>query len=325
MLIDESKGAAGNPWGIRFQTVFHMSNDSGLFRTAAQLNTEGAQRDGPNWFDKSKSVWVPLYEGKMVQAFDHRAASVEVNAANLIRPGQPRPTTEVEHIDPHFSVEPQYWVKDSDVETHLSDYWNRPWMIAFKSVTSPTNERTFVASLVFHCGLSNSLIGLLPKSTDYMRCAALYGNINALVTDVVARNKVGGVNLNFFLVKQFCILPPDKYKSCDLEFIVPRVLELTYTANDIAPFASDLGYKGKPFAWNSDRRSIVRAELDAYYAKLYGLTRDELRYILDPADVYGDEYPSMTFPGLKRNEIRDFGEYRTRRLVLEAWDQYCEQ
>ena len=54
---------------------------------------------------------------------------------------------------------------------------------------------------------------------------------------------------------------------------------------------------------------------------LYGLTRDELRYILDPADVIGADYPSETFRVLKNNEIRQFGEYRTRRLVLEAWDR----
>jgi hypothetical protein len=76
-----------------------------------------------------------------------------------------------------------------------------------------------------------------------------------------------------------------------------------------------------PFIWNEDRRAQIRAELDAYYAKLYGLTRDELRYILDPADVYGPDFPSETFRVLKNNEIKKYGEYRTQRLVLEAWDK----
>ncbi|MEO5362861.1 MAG: hypothetical protein H7838_04475 [Magnetococcus sp. DMHC-8] len=57
------------------------------------------------------------------------------------------------------------------------------------------------------------------------------------------------------------------------------------------------------------------------YARLYALTRDELRYILDPADVMGADYPSETFRGLKNNEMKEFGEYRTARLVLAAWDQ----
>jgi hypothetical protein len=109
-------------------------------------------------------------------------------------------------------------------------------------------------------------------------------------------------------------LGPDRNAATELDFIVPRVLELTYTAHD-------LGYDGLPYAWNPERRAMLRAELDAYYAKLYGLTRDELRYILDPADVYGEDYPTETFRGLKNNDVRQFGEYRTRRLVLEAWDQ----
>ena len=68
-------------------------------------------------------------------------------------------------------------------------------------------------------------------------------------------------------------------------------------------------------------RAILRAELDAYYAKLYGLTRDELRYILDPKDVYGLDFPGETFRVLKEEEEKQYGEYRPRRLVLEPWDK----
>ncbi len=75
------------------------------------------------------------------------------------------------------------------------------------------------------------------------------------------------------------------------------------------------------FLWGGERRALTRAELDACIARLYGLTRDELRYILDPADVYGPEFPGETFRVLKEKEIKQFGEYRTRRLVLEAWDR----
>ena len=86
-------------------------------------------------------------------------------------------------------------------------------------------------------------------------------------------------------------------------------------------FPQDLGYSGPPFPFHPERRAELRAELDAYYARLYGLTRDELRYILDPADVMGEDYPSETFRVLKNSEVREFGEYRTQRLVLEAWDK----
>ncbi|WP_291992800.1 DEAD/DEAH box helicase [Candidatus Accumulibacter sp. ACC003] len=99
-------------------------------------------------------------------------------------------------------------------------------------------------------------------------------------------------------------------QAADVALPVLRVRELTYTAHDLQHWAADLGYSGPYFAWDPDRR-----------ARLYGLTRDELRYTLDPADVMGGDYFSETFRVLKNNDISHFGEYRTRRLVHDAWDQ----
>jgi hypothetical protein len=168
------------------------------------------------------------------------------------------------------------------------------------------------------------------------------------------------MNMNYFFIKQFPILPLEFYTPSNIQFIVLRVLELTYTAWDIKAFADDVwrdadenlrgvlreqceenkritggheweppewaeieenGIPLPPFKWSEERRAILRAELDAYYAKLYGLTEKELRYILDPQDVYGPEFPGETFRVLKEKEIRQYGEYRTRRLVLEAWER----
>jgi hypothetical protein len=96
------------------------------------------------------------------------------------------------------------------------------------------------------------------------------------------------------------------------------------------PFAEDLGYDGAPFEWDISKRAKLRAELDAWYARAYGLTRDELRYILDPSEVFGSQYPSETFRGLKNNDLAKFPveegspenrPYRTAWLVLDAWDR----
>jgi hypothetical protein len=106
-----------------------------------------------------------------------------------------------------------------------------------------------------------------------------------------------------------------------LSFIVPRVLELTYTSHAMAPFARDLGYDGSPFVWREERRAWLRAELDAFYARAYGISRDELRYILDPTEVKGPDYPSETFRVLRDNEKKRYGEYRTARLVLQAFNE----
>jgi hypothetical protein len=142
-----------------------------------------------------------------------------------------------------------------------------------------------------------------------------------LIHDFIARQKVGGTHLKYHVKKQLPNLAPSAYDNVSLEFVCSRVLELTYVSVDKNAWARDLGFSGVPFAWDADRRAILRAELDAWYAHAYGLTRDELRYVLDPADVMGPDWPSETFRVLKNNEERDFGEYRTRRLVLEAWDR----
>jgi hypothetical protein len=151
--------------------------------------------------------------------------------------------------------------------------------------------------------------------------------VNSLTFDFVTRQKLGGTTLNFFIVKQLPVLPPDAFSAADIAYIVPRVLELVYTAWDMQPFAADVWQEWQPgaavpppYVWDEERRATVRAELDARIARLYGLTRDELRYILDPHDVYGPDFPGETFRVLKEKETRQHGEYRTRRLVLAAWD-----
>jgi hypothetical protein len=122
-------------------------------------------------------------------------------------------------------------------------------------------------------------------------------------------------------MRQIPVPDPDYFTDEQFAFITPHVLELTYTSDSMAPFARDLGYDGEPFLWDEDRRTLLRAELDAWYARAYGLTRDELRYILDPPDVMGPDYPSETFRVLKEKELKLYKEYRTQRLVLDAWDR----
>jgi hypothetical protein len=195
------------------------------------------------------------------------------------------------------------------------------WLTAFRDITNATNERTVVSSPVGNSGVGNTaaLYELAPKVAA--AAAILLGNFDSIVLDWAARFSVGGTHMNFFIVKQLPVPPPETYLEELLpgltyaELIVPRVLELTYTANDLEPFARDLGYDGPPFPWDEDRRHRLKCELDAIFAHLYHLDRKDLEWILDAP------YPSASFPGLKRNELREFGEYRTQRYVLHAYDQ----
>ncbi|WP_154048396.1 Eco57I restriction-modification methylase domain-containing protein [Thiomonas intermedia] len=204
------------------------------------------------------------------------------------------------------------------------------WLMGWRDITNAAAERTVIASVVPRVGVGNKIPLFFPRSNVTAdQAAAFLGNLAAMTLDFVARQKIGGTTLNYFYMKQFPVLPPERYSDADLAFIVPRVLELTYTAHDLHAWGQDLAAydprpateQGQPFAWNPARRAQLRAELDAYYARLYGITRDELRYILDPKDVMGPDYPSETFRVLRDGEMRAFGEYRTRRLVLEAWDE----
>ncbi|MBT1070705.1 Eco57I restriction-modification methylase domain-containing protein [Pelotalea chapellei] len=388
-----------NPFSIRFNTMFHMSNDSHLF----------ADYDG--------GEHLPLYEAKMIHQFDHRWASY------VVTDGGKEEVKDVEFIDkqnPDFVIRPRYWVKEREVlariarvpravsqayvagdgkgllyaianwvescrgddlliesfhesrnalikiagdifaalpldpkdwrdlkikadvlsisplqeaeinflrESHdiwlatdqIMDVRSPKWLMGFRNICRTTDERTFIASLLPRVGVGHSM-PLVSSGTNARLFACLLCNFLALPFDYIVRQKVGGTNMTFGYIKQFPVLNPDKYSEKSIEFIVSRVLELTYTSRDLKFWAKDLGFSGEPFIFNPDRRDQLRAELDAYFARLYGLTRDELRYILDPAEVEGPDYPSETFRVLKNNEEKAFGEYRTQRLVLAAWD-----
>lgn len=157
--------------------------------------------------------------------------------------------------------------------------------------------------------------------TGAVKAALMISVMNSIILDFVARTKVGGTDLSFFIIKQLPILPPEKFVEeahpnlTYIDLIVPRVLELTYTAHDLEPFARDLGYEGPPFIWDDERRHRLKSELDAIYAHMYRLEREDLKWILDAKP------PSASFPTLKRNECKEFDEYRTKRYVLAAYDQ----
>jgi Type I restriction-modification system methyltransferase subunit len=319
VLIDETNSLDGNPWNVSFkQGLFNMTSDSHLFRTAEQLNSGGFARSGMNWILQNE-VFVPLYEAKMMSFYDHRSSGY--GARDGERGHRVLPDTTVdEHSNPNFEVEPFYWVPKKEVDLALGEQ-KAEWLFGFKNVTSPTNERTMFCSPIPRVGVGHSMPLVFWSQQHRFSGVALVSCLSSLPFDFVARQKVGGVNFTFSYLKQLPVPGPDFYTEPRLAFITPKVLELTYTSHSLAPFARDLGHDGPPFAWDEDRRAHLRADLDAFYARAYGLTRDELRYILDPADVKGPDYPSETFRVLKEKEIRQHGEYRTRRLVLEAWDR----
>lgn len=389
----------GNPWKIKFSTMYHMSNDSGLF------------------INEKKKNYLPLYEAKLMHQFDHRW--------NTFVDGEPKDVTVEQKEDSNFTVTPQYYVpyaetvlrtttldlkivqalreamdgdekklrslvaekaatsgdlfaschSELDSESDGVD-WQKvygskeldkavfevaeklcpKYLMGWRDICRATDVRTVTASVIPFCGVGNTLpIVIFDKSTSSKLQACLLANLLSIELDYATRFKVGGIHLNLFVMKQTPVLPPSAYHEAAQNFIVPRVMALTYTATDMTEWAkalwndSSLKMRLKmlqlnnkensritdekfvdrefsesflpPYIFDDAKRAVLRAELDAYYARLYGLTRTEFQYILDPHSVMGEDYPSETFRVLKDNEIAKYGEYRTQRLVLEAWNR----
>ena len=307
VLVDRSGGDEHKAWPVKYATMFHMANDSHLFRTVAQLEAEGFYPVEGNRWKRGEEPYLPLYEGKMVQAFDHRAASITNREGNLFRPGQPDRTLEEEYRDPTFSPRPRYWVRQQD--SAVTKRFN--WFLAFKDITASTNVRTMIAAAVPHVGCGHTLSILLPSEDcfDVGSAACLLANLNSIGFDYVARQKVQATHLTWFVVEQLPVIAPADYDrpfgaTTARELVLNHVLRLTYTAHDMAPFARDLGYDGQPFVWDEEKRRHLRARLDALYFHLYGLTKEDAEYVLD------------TFPIVRREDKAAFGRYRTRDLIL---------
>lgn len=316
VLVNRSGDAPVATWPVKYTSMFHMTNDSGHFKSAADLKKLGAYPVAGGRWKKGKDEFVPLYEGKMVQAYDHRAASVTVNPENLNRPAQPLAATHEQHRDTSWLPTPQFWVAES------VSLWpcHQSWLIGFKDVTAPTNVRTMIAAAIPASGVGNTLPVIMPENDDttwyHSNGPLALANVNSVMFDFVARQKVQGQHLNWFIVEQLPVIPAAAYdrrfgKKTARAIVREQVLALTYTAHDMAPFAIDMGHVDKagnvraPFPWDEEDRAHRRAKLDALYFHLYGVT--------DPDDV---AHIFSTFPIVEREDIERWGRFLSRDLTL---------
>ncbi|HEV7785060.1 MAG TPA: restriction endonuclease, partial [Thermoanaerobaculia bacterium] len=312
VLVDRRNTEVKNPWGVRYATLFHMTNDSELFRTSAQLKAEGFYPIVGKRWKKGESLYLPLYEGKMVQAYDHRAASVAVNAKNLHRPAQPLPAMNEQKTDPDWLPTPQFWVQAGDVDQALGSRWSRSrgWCMGFKEITAPTNERTMIAAIIPAVGAGNKFPLLLGETVEGgHHHPLLLACMGSFALDFVLRQKLIGQTINLFILEQLPFPTPDAFAASAGrrtlgEQVLTRVLRLTYTAHDLEPFSRELAYSGPPFAWDEEERRHLLAQLDAIMFQLYGLGEDDIGYMLS------------TFTKVEKDDRLRFGRYRTRELIL---------
>ncbi|MEV4720283.1 DNA methyltransferase [Micromonospora noduli] len=306
----------GNPWRLWLrQGLFNMATDSGLFHTFDRLLQAGWQLDR-NVFVRGGERMLPLYEAKMVHHFDHRLGTYEGATEAQLNVGTLPRLDDDAHRDPAETATPRYWVPEQEVEDRLGKRWSRGWLVGWRDICRSTDERTLISAVIARCAVGHTT-SLALVSGGAGKAALLSANLASMALDYVVRQKVAGIHLTQTALKQLPLLPPERYQrpvpwdpeTSDLAaWITARVLELTYTADDLTSYARDLGDDGPPFVWDSRRRELIRAELDAAYFQLYGLTRDEVDYVLD------------TFTVLRQREGRTHSEYRMKRLILERYD-----
>jgi N-6 DNA Methylase len=321
ILWDEAR-RDGNPWMITFKHLFNMTDDSDLFRTRDALDREGWRLRG-NVFTKDGKRMLPLYEAKMTHHFDHRWASFDNGNTD-----DPRRFVVAEKQNQTAQVQPRYWVAESGpIETRrkgrevrvpgvseLIDElkWEHGWLCGWRDVCRATDERTAIPALIPRTAVGNKFHLMFPGVSSALT-SALIATQSSLIFDFVSRQKIGSIAMGLFIWKQLPVPTPTMLEP-HLDFVTPRVLELVYTAYDMTSLARDLGDQGEPFRWDEDRRAQLRAELDAFFFRLYRIDdRDDVDYILETFQTETG--------GLKHNDIAKYGSYRTKDLVLAEYDR----
>jgi len=321
-----------NPWELSFMAMFHMANDSGLFRTRGQLERDGWTLTG-NVFVRGGQRMLPLYEAKLIHHFDHRLACYSKRPEGSQDTELPRLDLS-EKDDPLRSVIPLYWVQNFDtldeqrskpakpvydlgVASRLeARNWDRGWLLGWRDICRSTDERTVICDCLPRTAVGHKLPLCFPGIGPELVLATW----SSFIFDYVARQKITGTSMSYFVLKQLPMLPAHRYQSPTPwlsptplgDWIRQRVLELCFTAWDMEAFARDLGNNEPPFRWDEERRLAMRAELDGAYFHLYGIERDDVDYIME------------TFPIVKRKDVERYGSFRTKDLILEVYDKMSE-
>ena len=219
------------------------------------------------------------------------------------------------------------------------------WLLGWRDITRSVEKRTTIANIIPFAAVGDKFLLMYP-GTAVRLVAVLLGSINSFVFDFVVRQKISGASLKYFTMKQTAVLPPCAFADADLEFVVPRVLELLYTGEDLRDFARDCGWDDPPFRWDEEPRFLLRCELDAALFHRYlpadanGDWRSARRAEGHPCDETPEQLVDLkrhfptprdavacildTFPGVRREDEAKHGEYRTKRVILEIYDAIQE-
>lgn len=273
------------------------------FKPLTELSSGTVQSNGV--IESDNSIYQPLIESKQIHQFDFAFATYSGTSVDERRKGEPR-LSEIGERNNLFFPLPRFWIKQSKVdEMYQAKNWRYSWTGGYRDVTNANNERTAIACILPRVGLLQPLNGV--SFADPHTALLSVATINSWVVDYVARQKISGRHLN---VTTFSQLPYPHFDPYWLKYLVLcNTLELTYTTDHLQDFAINCGYRGAPFIWNDDRRRMLRCELDAAFFLFFHLTLQELDYIMD------------TFIVARKREEQRHGEYLTKRLVKQYYEQ----
>jgi hypothetical protein len=315
--------------GVELASMLHMGEASTFFKTSPQPGH------------------LPVYESKMIQQFNHRFASFHLLGHGERSHMLPETSDEV-LADPTFSPTPGYWIPANEVIERQRHGFVTKWLTASRRITSAGLQRTCIYAIIPFVGASDSItLVYLPHASKNAQ-SAFVANMNSFACDFITRQKQAGANLSFFVKRQLPIVSASMYAEqtpWDIahileDWIMPRVMELTYTAWDLEAYAHDYNWSGPPFRWDIARRFLIRCELDAAFFHLYlpvektgewRLAKDEamenlvrLKQIFPtPRDAV--DYIMDTFPIVRRIDGEKYdGDYRTKRFILEIYDAMQE-
>ncbi len=232
------------PWRVRFQSEFHMTNDSHLFH------------------EKQAAKMWPLFEGKMIHQFNHRFDG---------------PRYWLKEKEARRAVQGRH--EDSEERLDYQDY-----RLGFRKIARNTDERTMIATMLpanFHSESIQSIRVYAEGKRTITNDVLLYlsGVLNSFMLDYLLRLRVTA-NVNFFYVYQ---LPVPRLTAKDPAFkpIVTRAAKLICTTPEFDDLAKEVGLGShQKGVTDPAQRAQLRAELDGLIAHLYGLTEEEFAYIL---------------------------------------------
>ncbi|MDP3462708.1 MAG: hypothetical protein Q8S18_07980 [Bacteroidales bacterium] len=289
-------------WEVSFKGGFHMTNEEHKFKTHSDLIED--------------ETYLPLYEGKMIDIFNYRYADAGEPQGGMGIRGSSEKLSNDELIDINREAIPRFYVRIDDVlQKYNEEKIN--YVLAFRKIGgNVSNIRTGIFSIIPYPSIGDSLISIYKPGCKYSDILLHCSNLNSFVFDYLLRNKLSDTNITKFTLQQIPVVDFSKIEKLShnskllKDLINEDCLQLTFNSNSHLELAKDFTDRVEPFIWNEAERFKIKCRLDAIYAHLYGLEKEEMDYILE------------TFPIVKRKDIAKYGSYRTKETILQLYDEF---